>query len=91
MEIKIYKNEKDKICFKLNDVEYEFKYESFDILIDTFYNNDVEIKYQADEDLDEYKKLIEGIINGARTDDYRAAVIEAKKSKEELEKVNNVE
>ena len=91
MEIKIYKNEKDKICFKLNEVEYEFKYESFDTLIETFYNNDVEIKYQVDEDLDEYKKLIEGIINGSRTEDYRTAVLEATRAKEALEKVDNVE
>ena len=91
MEIKIYKNEKDKICFKLNEVEYEFKYESFDTLIETFYNNDVEIKYQVDEDLDEYKKLIEGIIKGSRTKDYRTAVLEATRAKEALEKVDNVE
>ena len=41
MEIKILKNEKEKICFKINDEdEREFVYDNFDYLIDLTYNND---------------------------------------------------
>ena len=38
MEIKILKNEKEKICFKINDEdEREFVYDNFDYLIDLTY------------------------------------------------------
>ena len=90
MEIKILKNEKEKICFKINDEnEREFTYDSFDYLIDLIYNNDEEVNINCDEDYDDYKKLLEGIITESRKDDYRTAVnkaIETNKKLEEAEK-----
>lgn len=89
MEIKILKNEKEKICFKINDEdEREFVYDNFDYLIDLTYNNDEVVNILCDEDYDDYKKLLEGIISESRKDDYRTAVnnaIEANKKLEEEE------
>lgn len=89
MEIKILKNEKEKICFKINDEdEREFVYDNFDYLIDLTYNNDEIVNILCDEDYDDYKKLLEGIISEARKDDYRTAVnnaIDANKKLEEEE------
>lgn len=89
MEIKILKNEKEKICFKINDKdEREFVYDNFDYLIDLTYNNDEVVNILCDEDYDDYKKLLEGIISEARKDDYRTAVnnaIDANKKLEEEE------
>lgn len=89
MEIKILKNEKEKICFKINDEdEREFVYDNFDYLIDLTYNNDEVVNILCDEDYDDYKKLLEGIISEARKDDYRTAVnnaIDANKKLEEEE------
>lgn len=89
MEIKILKNEKENICFKINDEdEREFVYDNFDYLIDLTYNNDEVVNILCDEDYDDYKKLLEGIISESRKDDYRTAVnnaIEANKKLEEEE------
>lgn len=86
MEIKILKNEKEKICFKINDEdEREFVYDNFDYLIDLTYNNDEVVNILCDEDYDDYKKLLEGIISEARKDDYRTAVNNAMDANKKLE------
>ena len=86
MEIKIFKNEQEKICFQLNnEEEREFNYDNFDYLIDVTYNNDEKINFTNDEEFDDYKKLLEGIIVESRKEDYRTAVKSAIESKEKLE------
>lgn len=86
MEIKIYKNEQEKICFQLNEEgEKEFNYDSFDYLIDLTYNNDENINFVNEKELDDYKILLDGIINESRKADYRTAVNKAKESKDSLE------
>lgn len=86
MEIKILKNEKEKICFKINDEdEREFVYDNFDYLIDLTYNNDEVVNILCDEDYDDYKKLLEGIISESRKDDYRTAVNNAIEGNKKLE------
>lgn len=81
MEIKIFKNKNDKICFKVNSQEdKEFTYDSFDYLIDLVYDNDEKVEIDCDDDYEDYKKLLEGIILESRKDDYRAAINNAKES-----------
>lgn len=86
MEIKIYKNEQGKNCFQIdNGEEREFNYDSFDYLIDETYNNDKVIKFINDEEFEDYKKLLDGIISESRKEDYRKAVNDAIESKTALE------
>ena len=67
MEIKIYKNEQEKNCFQIdNGEEREFNYDNFDYLIDETYNNDKVIKFINDEEFEDYKKLLDGIISESR-------------------------
>ena len=89
MEIKILKKENGEIVFILNGEEKKFEYDDFDYLIETVYNNDEEICYENDEELKEFKDLLEGIVNGSRTSDYRTAVAAAKEAKDKLESAEN--
>ena len=86
MEIKIYKKEQEKNCFQIdNGEEREFNYDNFDYLIDETYNNDKVIKFINDEEFEDYKKLLDGIISESRKEDYRKAVNAAIESKTALE------
>lgn len=89
MEIKIVKKEDGEIIFEYDGKENKFDYENFDELIERVYNNDDEITYITSEELKEYEELLKGIIDGARTEDYREAVKNAKEAKENLEKIEN--
>ena len=86
MEIKINRNEKGKVLFQINDeAEREFTYDNFDHLIDLTYNNNEEIKFVNDDELSDYKQLLNGIITESRKEDDREAVNNAINSKSELE------
>lgn len=89
MEIKIVKKEDGEIIFEYDGKENQFDYENFDELIERVYDNDDEIIYNTSEELKEYEELLKGIIDGARTEDYREAVKKAKEAKEKLEKAEN--
>lgn len=90
MEIKILKNLHDKICFKMDDeVEREFTYDNFDYLIDSVYGNDEKVSIVCEENYEDYKKLLEGIIEESRKDDYRTAVNNALIARKRLEEEEN--
>ncbi len=84
MEIKILKKEDGEIIFNINGEENKFEYDNFDKLIEVVYNNDEIVSYDVPEELKEYKELLDGIIKGARTQDYREAVRMAKEASNEL-------
>ncbi len=84
MEIEIIKKEDGEIIFKYEGEENKFEYENFDKLIERFYDNDIIISYNSLDELKEYEVLLKGIIEGARTDDYREAVKKAKEASENL-------
>lgn len=85
MKIKIERKQDGEIVFFIDTEERKFEYESFDYLIEMIYKDDETIQYENEDDLKEYKELIQGIIEGARTQDYRQAVEKAKEVKEKLE------
>ena len=84
MEIEIVKKEDGEIIFKIDEEENKFEYEYFDKLIERVYQNDEEINYRTVEELKEYEELLKGIIEGARTEDYREAINKAKQAKDNL-------
>lgn len=84
MEIEIIKKEDGEIIFKIDGEENKFEYEYFDKLIETVYENDEKINFKAAEELKEYEELLKGIIEGARTEDYREAINKAKQAKDNL-------
>lgn len=93
IKIKIYKNDKGIVCYSMNSNEFLFAYESFEKLIDSFLSGDDEYEIDCTEEFEEYKKLLDGIIKGVKTEDFRNAVKAAEESKrnlEELENVNNI-
>lgn len=89
MEIKIVKKEDGEIIFEYDEKENKFDYENFEELIERVYDNDDEITYNTGDGLKEYEDLLKGIIEGARTEDYREAVKNAKEAKEKLEEAEN--
>ena len=84
MEIEIIKKEDGEIIFKIDEEENKFEYEYFDKLIEKVCENDEEIHYKTVEELKEYEELLKGIIEGARTEDYRQAIKQAKQAKDNL-------
>lgn len=93
IEIKIYKNIDEIICYSMRDKEFLFTYDSFEELIDTVLFNDEEYQINCEEEFEEYKKLLNGIIQGVKTEDFREAVknaAESKKNLEDLEKEINI-
>ena len=84
MEIEIVKKEDGEIVFKIDGKENKFEYEYFDELIERVYQNDEKINYRTVEELKEYEELLRGIIEGARTEDYREAINNAKQSKDNI-------
>lgn len=85
MKIKIDKEEHGEIYFELDQEKKYLDYDAFDYLIENVYAIDDEVEYDCIEELEEYKKLLEGIIKGARTKDFRESVEKAKKAQEEIE------
>jgi hypothetical protein len=74
MEIKVFKKEDNTKVFEIEEKLYEFSYDSLAMIITMFTSNDDEIKYVYDEDLSDYKSLLEKIIEGCRTEDFREAL-----------------
>lgn len=89
MEIDIRKNEENKICFKLDDKEYEFNYEGLDVFIDKFYSTDDEVKINCDDEFNEYRNLLQKILVECRKDDYVKAVNNAIESQKEIDELDN--
>lgn len=85
MKINIIKKENGEIVFCIDNKEHKFEYEEFDRLIEEVYDNNIEITYESIEELKEYEELLKGIVDGARTDEYREAVKKAKEANEKLE------
>ena len=92
MKIEIKRKDDGEIVFVVDNVEKKFEYDDFDCLIEMVYDNDDAIEYENEvEELKEYKNLINGIIVGARTQDYREAVAKAKASENALQAAENDE
>ncbi len=89
-KIDIYKNTEGKIVFKLDNVEYELNYDSFEKLIDIVLLEENEFDIQCPEELEEYQKLISGIIKEVQTEDFKDAVDAANKSNNQLQQAENI-
>lgn len=85
MDINIIKKEDGNVYFNLNDIDREFNYEGLDIFIETFYDNENEVNIKCDDELNEYKKLLENILIECRKDDFVKAVKEAIKTQKEMD------
>lgn len=85
MEIKLEKSSDGKVTFVLSGESYDLNYMGFEKIIDEFYNNKEKVEIIADEELNEYKELIQSIISESRKDDFINAVSAAKKAKQELQ------
>lgn len=83
-KINIYRTDDGKIVFKLNNIEYELNYDSFEKLIDFVLAEENEFDIQCSNELLEYKKLLIGIINEVQTEDFKNAVNAANRSSEQL-------
>lgn len=90
MKIKVDKKDNGEIVFYIDDEEHKFEYEEFDKLIDSVYDNDSEIEYESLNELKEYEKLLKGIIDGARTDDFREAVKKAKEANKKIKEEERI-
>lgn len=86
-KIKIFKNEEGKVVFKVKEEIYQLDYDSFEKLIDIVLSEDGDYEVDSDTELEEYKKLLDGIIKGVNTEDFKNAVKAAEKSQNEL-KIN---
>lgn len=86
-KIKIFKNEEGKVVFKVKEEIYQLDYDSFEKLIDIVLSEDGDYEVDSDTELEEYKKLLDGIIIGVNTEDFKNAVKAAEKSQNEL-KIN---
>lgn len=83
-KILVYRNEEKKVMFKIEDKAFEINYDGFEKLIDTILASDITYEVEGDDELEEYKKLIEGIILGVNTEDFKNAVTAAKSSRTNL-------
>jgi hypothetical protein len=91
IELEVKKNEDEsKIGFVMNGKFYDFNYESFEKLIESALKNDEEINIMGLNEYEEYKKLLNDIINGCRTDDFKNAVASAKEALTEIETESNL-
>ncbi len=88
INVNIEKDQDENISFNINDDKYKFNYEGFEKLIDLVIKTEDKISV-ADpvEDLKEYKKLLEEIIEGVQQEDFKTAVEEAKKNTLDLEEL----
>lgn len=87
IKLVVKRNEDEsKMGFEIKETFYDFNYESFEKLIDITLDNNEEIVIEGLDEYEEYKKLLNDIVNGCRTDDFKNAVTAAKESIEEIEK-----
>lgn len=88
INVNIEKDQDENISFNINDDKYKFNYEGFEKLIDLVIKTEDKISVaDSVEDLKEYKKLLEEIIEGVQQEDFKTAVEEAKKNTLDLEEL----
>lgn len=85
MEIKLIKEDTGKIKILFLDFKYDLNYEGFEKIIDSVYDNKEEVTIICDSELNEYKELIQSIVEESRKDDFIKTVNTAKQAKKELE------
>lgn len=85
MEIKLKKSSEGKITFELLGELFDLNYKGFEKIIDEVYDNKENVEIIADEELNEYKELIQSIIVESRKEDFINAVTEAKRAKQRLQ------
>lgn len=88
-KIEIFKNEEGKVVFKVKEEIYQLDYDSFEKLIDIVLSEDGDYEVDSDVEFEEYKKLLDGIIKGVNTEDFKNAVNAAEKSQNELKNNEN--
>ena len=88
MTINIKRKEDSKIYFTMKEVDYEFNYEGLDAFIELFYSNDEDVSITCDEEFNEYKQLLERILEECRKDDYIKAVNDAIDSQKEIDELD---
>ena len=75
----------EKIQFVLNDKTLNFTYDGFEYLIDFVLNDNSISKIDVEnEELNEYKILLQSIIDGVNTPDFQEAVKNAREDAENL-------
>ena len=88
MTINIIKKEDNIIYFEMKDNYYEFNYDGLDVFIESFYSNKEEVIIKCDEEFNEYKQLLEKILEQCRSDDYVKAVKDAEESQKALDEMD---
>ena len=89
MAINIIKKEDSKIYFTLNRTDYEFNYEGLDAFIEAFYSNTEEATIECEDEFNEYKQLLQKILEECRKDDYIKAVNEAIESQKAIDELDD--
>ncbi|WP_173446460.1 hypothetical protein [Absicoccus porci] len=70
--------------FEINGVSFQFNYDDIKKYIDLILSTDGKIEFVNNDETNQYQKLLNEIYNGVNSDDFKLAVENAKKSKEDL-------
>lgn len=87
IEIKIESDENKNVIFIIDNKAYSFNYEGFEKIIDLVLKSEEINCTNSNDDLSEYKVLLEDIINGAKQQDFKDAVAKAKQNTSTLEEL----
>lgn len=86
MKISIKKDNNNKILFDIDEqLNLPFEYNSFKILINKSTEDESEPVFDCEDELKEYKELIEDIIKKTRTDDFKNVLIKAKTNAKDVQ------
>ena len=70
--------------FEINGDSFQFNYDDIKKYIDLILSTGEKIEFENNDETDQYQKLLSEIYNGVNSDDFKVAVKNAKKSKEDL-------
>lgn len=85
INIEISQDEEGKVELKIDGNQYQFNFDGFETIIELALQSK-EINFTISNDnLNEYKVLLEDIVNGVKQNDFKDAVAKAKQDKLSLE------